>query len=71
MVIISSSRKQKQKALWGELAERATSQKPLLGGERAERQNCEGTQKKKGGYSPSVCRTCQISIDGSEEDDLA
>lgn len=52
MVIISSSRKQKQKALWGEIAERATSQKPLFGGERAERQNSEGAQKKRGRIFP-------------------
>lgn len=53
MVIISSWRKQKQKALRGELAERATSQEPLLGGERAGRQNCEG--KKKREDIPQVC----------------
>lgn len=44
--------------------------KPLLGGELAQRQNCEGTQKKRE-VIPRVCITCQINVDGREEEDLA
>lgn len=29
-----------------------------------------GDSEKEGRYSPNVCITCQISIDGREEDDL-